>query len=114
MPALSKNKRIAVIGIPIDFGASRRGVDMGPSAIRVAGLEARLEQLGHNVVDYGDVDVMIPETQEVGDPKMKYKKPILQACVELAKMVEKSLSEERIPVVLGGDHSITIGSAAGS
>ncbi len=114
MPAASKNKRIAVIGIPIDLGASRRGVDMGPSAIRVAGLEARLEQLGHNVVDYGDVDVMIPETQEIGDARLRYKKPILAACEELAKMVEQALSEERVPLILGGDHSITIGSAAGS
>lgn len=114
MPAASKNKRIAVIGIPIDLGASRRGVDMGPSAIRVAGLEARLEQLGHNVVDYGDVDVMIPETQEIGDAKMRYKKPILAACEELAKMVEQSLVEGRVPLVLGGDHSIAIGSCAGS
>ncbi|MBC7794440.1 MAG: arginase [Clostridia bacterium] len=113
MPA-SKNKRIAIIGIPIDLGAGRRGVDMGPSAIRVAGLEARLEQLGHNVVDYGDVDVIIPETQDQGDTKLRYKKPIMDACSELATLVEKSLGEERVPLVLGGDHSITIGSAAGS
>lgn len=113
MPA-SKNKRIAVIGIPIDLGAGRRGVDMGPSAIRVAGLEARLEQLGHNVVDYGDVDVHIAETLEPGDTKLRYKKPILEACTELARLVEKSLEEERVPLILGGDHSITIGSAAGA
>ena len=57
---------IEVIGVPVDLGAGRRGVDMGPSAIRIADLEPRLEQLGHRVEDYGDLDVMIPETQQVG------------------------------------------------
>jgi len=89
-------------------------VDMGPSAIRIADLEPRLEQLGHKVLDSGDVDVMIPETQKVGAGKLRYKAPVLAASEELRKMVEKSLGEGRLPLVLGGDHSIAIGSVAGS
>ena len=108
------NKRIEIIGCPIDLGAGRRGVDMGPSAIRIADLEARLEQLGHQVEDYGDLDVMIPETQQVGQGKLRYKEPILKTCDQLREKVENSLSEGRMPLVLGGDHSLAIGSIAGS
>jgi len=109
-----KKRNIGIIGVPIDLGAGRRGVDMGPSAIRVADLERRLEELGHKVEDYGDLDVMIPETQKVGTGKLRYKKPILSACRELMKSVERCLDENRMPLVLGGDHSIAIGSVAGS
>ncbi len=105
---------VEVIGVPVDLGAGRRGVDMGPSAIRIADLEPRLEQLGHKVLDSGDLDVMIPETQKVGAGKLRYKAPVLAASEELRKMVEKSLGEGRLPLVLGGDHSIAIGSVAGS
>ena len=105
---------VEVIGVPVDLGAGRRGVDMGPSAIRVADLEARLEQLGHQVEDFGDLDVMIPETQSVGQGRLRYKEPVLAACDELCKQVERSLSQGRLPLVLGGDHSIAIGSVAGS
>jgi arginase len=87
---------------------------MGPSAIRIADLEKKLEDLGHKVTDYGDLDVMIPETQKVGTGKLRYKKPILAACRELMKATEKCLDEGRMPLVLGGDHSIAIGSVAGS
>ncbi|HEX7078959.1 MAG TPA: arginase [Candidatus Eisenbacteria bacterium] len=105
---------IEIIGVPLDLGAGRRGVDMGPSAIRIADLEARLESLGHRVSDYGDVDVMIPETQEVGAGTLRYKPAILAACEALRREVERSLEEGRLPLVLGGDHSIAIGSVAGS
>jgi len=87
---------------------------MGPSAIRIADLEPRLEQLGHKVQDSGDLDVMIPETQKVGEGKLKYKAPILAACVDLERAVGNSLEKNRLPLVLGGDHSIAIGSVAGS
>jgi arginase len=107
-------KHIEIIGCPIDLGAGRRGVDMGPSAIRIADVEARLEQLGHQVVDFGDLDVMIPETQQVGQGKLRYKDPILKTCDELCKAVDRSLGEGRMPLVLGGDHSLAIGSVAGS
>jgi len=112
---MAKSKRsIEIIGVPVDLGAGRRGVDMGPSAIRIADLEAQLERLGHKVTDAGDLDVMIPETQKVGAGKLRYKTPVLAASEELRKMVEKSLAEGRLPLVLGGDHSIAIGSVAGS
>jgi len=105
---------IEIIGVPVDLGAGRRGVDMGPSAIRVADLEARLEQLGHQVEDIGDLDVMIPETQQVGEGKLRYKEPILAMCDALRQQVEKALARGRLPLVLGGDHSIAIGSVAGT
>ena len=110
----SRKRSVEIIGVPVDLGAGRRGVDMGPSAIRIADLEPRLEQLGHKVVDSGDIDVMIPETQKVGAGKLRYKAPVLAASDELRKMVEKSLGEARLPLVIGGDHSIAIGSVAGS
>ena len=109
-----KRRNIGIVGCPLDLGAGRRGVDMGPSAIRIADLEPRLEQLGHKVQDIGDLDVMIPETQKVGEGKLRYKVPILAACQELCEKVEKSLEKSRLPLVLGGDHSIAIGSVAGS
>ena len=107
------SRQIEIIGAPLDLGQGRRGVDMGPSAIRIADLEPRLEALGHKVTDFGDIDVMIPETLEVGATTLRYKRAILAACDTLRKEVERSLSEGRMPVVLGGDHSITIGSLAG-
>ena len=105
---------IDIIGVPVDLGAGRRGVDMGPSAIRIADLEPRLEQLGHKVQDVGDLDVMIPETQKVGAGKLRYKTPILATCEELCRAVTGSLEKGRLPLVLGGDHSIAIGSVSGS
>ncbi len=112
---MAKPKRfIEIIGVPVDLGAGRRGVDMGPSAIRIADLEPRLEALGHKVRDSGDLDVMIPETQKVGEGKLKYKAPILAACADLCTAVGEALDKGRLPLVLGGDHSIAIGSVAGS
>ncbi len=112
---MAKKKRsIGVIGVPLDLGAGRRGVDMGPSAIRIAGLERKLEELGHKVEDYGDIDVIIAETTKVGSAKLRYKQPILAANRALMKAVDKCLTEGRMPFVLGGDHSIAIGSVAGS
>ena len=87
---------------------------MGPSAIRVADLQSRLEQLGHQVADAGDVDVMIPETQQVGEGKLRYKEPILAMSEALRLHVEETLGRDRLPLVLGGDHSIAIGSVAGT
>ena len=110
----ARKRSIEIIGVPVDLGAGRRGVDMGPSAIRIADLEPRLEQLGHKVNDAGDLDVMIPETQKVGEGKLRYKAPILAACTDLCQKVQESLEKSRMPLVLGGDHSIAIGSVAGS
>jgi arginase len=110
----SKKRFVEVIGVPVDLGAGRRGVDMGPSAIRIADLEPRLEQLGHKVQDVGDLDVMIPETQKIGEGKLRYKAPILAFCDVLRQAVDKSLEKNHLPLVLGGDHSIAVGSVAGS
>ncbi len=107
-------RSIEIIGVPVDLGAGRRGVDMGPSAIRIADLEPRLEELGHTVRDAGDLDVMIPETQQVGEGTLRYKAPILSISAALCGAVERSLAEGCMPLVLGGDHSIAIGSIAGS
>src|SRR5437867_7592941 len=103
-----ESRSIEIIGVPVDLGAGRRGVDMGPSAIRVADLQSRLEQLGHQVEDAGDLDVMIPETQQVGEGKLRYKEPILVMCDALRKQVEDALSRGHMPLVIGGDHSIAI------
>src|SRR5258706_13082281 len=106
-------KKIRVIGVPLDLGQSRRGVDMGPSAVRVAGLEARLEALGHVVEDAGNVAVAIAEQKKVGDPHAKYLKESTATCTKHAELVLKTLEAGQIPVVLGGDHSVAAGTVAG-
>src|SRR5256885_5668165 len=106
-------KKIRVIGIPLDLGQSRRGVDMGPSAVRVAGLEARLEALGHVVEDGGNVAVAIPEQKKEGDPHAKYLREITATCTKHAELVLKTLEAGKVPVVLGGDHSVAAGTVAG-
>src|SRR5712672_4580750 len=106
-------KKIRVIGVPLDLGQSRRGVDMGPSAVRVAGLEARLEEIGHQVEDAGNVAVAIPEQKKEGDPHAKYLKEITATCTKHAELVIKTLEAGKIPVTLGGDHSVAAGTVAG-
>lgn len=97
----------------MDLGQSRRGVDMGPSALRVAGLQSRLKQLGHSVEDIGNVPVKQPEEQHYGEKRAKYLNEIAETSRGLAEMTERTLSESYLPLVLGGDHSIAIGSFAG-
>src|SRR5450432_3043760 len=106
-------KKIRVIGVPLDLGQSRRGVDMGPSAVRVAGLEARLEELGHVVEDAGNIAVAIPEQKKAGDPRAKYLKEITVTCTKHAELVVKTLDAGEVPLVLGGDHSVGAGTVAG-
>jgi arginase len=106
-------KRIRVIGVPLDLGQSRRGVDMGPSAVRVAGLEARLEQLGHVVEDAGNITVAIAEQKKEGDPHAKYLKEITATCIKQADLVLKTLEAGKVPIVLGGDHSVAAGTVSG-
>ncbi|HWK31445.1 MAG TPA: arginase, partial [Terriglobales bacterium] len=107
-------RKIRVIGVPLDLGASRRGVDMGPSAVRVAGLEARLEALGHQVDDGGNVTVAIAEQKKVGDQHAKYLKEITATCTKAAELVLKSLDQGYTPLVLGGDHSLAAGTVSGA
>jgi len=106
-------RHIRVIGVPLDLGASRRGVDMGPSAVRVAGLEARLEALGHQVTDGGNILVEIAETQVSGNENAHYLKEISDTCTRTAEAVVSALEAGMTPLVLGGDHSLAAGSIAG-
>lgn len=106
-------KKIRILGIPLDLGQTRRGVDMGPSAVRVAGLEARLEALGHVVEDGGNILVAIPEQKKEGDPHAKYLKEITATCTKHAETVMKTLEAGKVPLVLGGDHSVAAGTVAG-
>lgn len=104
---------IRVIGAPMDLGADRRGVDMGASAIRYAGLHERLQQLGHSVSDSGNLAIAQPESKPEGYPHLKYLEPIVSASEELAKLVTQALQRNEFPLVLGGDHSIALGSVSG-
>jgi len=97
----------------MDLGQSRRGVDMGPSALRVAGLQSRLKSLGHTVEDIGNLNVRQPEEQPYGEKRAKYLTEIAESCKGLAEITERSLSEGYFPLVLGGDHSIAVGSCSG-
>ena len=106
-------RRIRVLGVPLDMGASRRGVDMGPSAMRVAGLEARLEALGHHVTDGGNILVEIAETQAYGHMSARYLKQIADTCTRTAEAVVETLEQGMTPLVLGGDHSLAAGSVSG-
>src|SRR5258708_30385043 len=96
----------------MDLGQSRRGVDMGPSALRGAGLQAAIKKLGLTVEDIGNLEVKQPEEMPVGEKRAKYLQEIAETCLDIAKTVEKSLTENFLPVVLGGDHSIAAGVAA--
>lgn len=107
------SQKIRIIGVPMDLGASRRGVDMGPSALRVAGLQARIKQLGHQVEDIGNIPVKQPEEMSYGEKRAKYIEEIADACKDLATAVQKSLEDGYLPLVLGGDHSIAVGSISG-
>ncbi len=106
-------EKIRIIGVPMDLGQSRRGVDMGPSALRVAGLQSRLKQLGYQVEDIGNVPVKQPEEQHYGEKRAKYLNEIAETCRGLAEIVQRTLGEGCLPIVLGGDHSIAIGSTSG-
>ncbi len=105
--------KISIVGVPMDLGADRRGVDMGPSALRYADLNERLQALGYEVEDLGDLDVIIPETRHFGDPHAKYLREIADACSHLANLVLEIHTNERTPIVLGGDHSIAVGTVSG-
>ncbi len=107
------NRNIGMIGFPMDLGADRRGVDMGPSALRYANLEEKLEDLGYKVTDYGDIDVEISETQRIRDPRLKYLSEIVKTSKTLAKKVEGIMNKKYFPLILGGDHATAIGSIAG-
>jgi len=104
---------IHVLGVPMDLGSGRRGVDMGPSAIRIAGLHDRLRELGNRVIDEGDLDIKNMEEIRVGEMKARYLKEITRASKILSKRVEKIMAHGHFPLILGGDHSVAIGTISG-
>ncbi len=105
--------KIRVIGVPLDFGQSRRGVDMGPSAMRVAAIDAKLRELGYDVEDAGNVPVAQLEQRKQGQARAKYLKEITATCARLSELVLKSLEAGSTPLVLGGDHSVAVGTISG-
>ena len=106
--------QIDIIGVPIDLGADRRGVDMGPSAIRYAHLQQELEKLGYVVEDKGNVEAPIAETCAITDPKLKYIDCIVPMLRRVTGAVATSVQNGHLPVVLGGDHSLSLGSIRGA
>jgi len=107
-------KQIRIIGVPLDLGAGRRGVDMGPSALRVADIEGHIERLKYEVEDQGDLPVIVPETVTFGRTNLRFAEAVLSINQRLVDAVEKALADGRMPLVLGGDHSLAIGSVAGT
>ncbi|BCL82489.1 arginase [Ktedonobacteria bacterium brp13] len=105
--------RIRVIGAPIDLGADRRGVDIGPRAIRYAGLLDQLHRLGHETHDVGDLNIPLPEGEPTGNPRLKYLEPIVHLAEELAQSVSAAFDKQEFPLILGGDHSMALGSITG-
>ena len=108
-----RRSQIAILGAPLDLGAGRRGVDMGPSALRLAGLNAKLESLGYVVEDLGNVPVAQQESTATGRENAKYLSQIAKTCVSVAEKVEKVLRDGKFPLILGGDHSVAVGTVSG-
>lgn len=109
----TQKKPVHIIGVPLDLGASRRGTDAGPSAVRVAGLGKSLVKLGYEVTVESDIPVPTLETRQAGSRKARFKKEILEVCTRLAKVTRDTLAAGEIPLVIGGDHSIAMGTVAG-
>ena len=110
---MDRPRQITIIGAPLDFVAGRRGVDMGPSALRLAGLNAKLQAIGYGVRDLGNVQVAQQETIDEGAPDAKYLPAIAKCCAELAQIVNDVVEKRQFPLVLGGDHSVAAGTVAG-
>ncbi|MGD9678187.1 MAG: arginase [Vulcanibacillus sp.] len=106
-------KDISIIGVPLDLGANRRGVDMGPSAIRYANVKERLESSGYDVVDHGNIYVPTPNESKIENTKNRYLEEVKMVNDELANLTANVLEKGRFPLILGGDHSIGIGTIAG-
>jgi arginase len=108
-----RQSQIAILGAPLDLGAGRRGVDMGPSALRLAGLNAKLESLGYRVEDLGNVSAAQPESTPTGPQNAKYLAQIAKSCAKLAAIVKDVVEAGKVPLVLGGDHSVAAGTVSG-
>jgi len=111
---VGERRRVRILGVPMDLGASRRGTDMGPSALRVAGLAGALRGIGLDVEREQDLAVPAMETREAGRAPMRFKEEILKTCSRLSRVVERVLRSGECPLILGGDHSIAMGSVAGA
>ncbi len=109
----TQNRPIHIIGVPLDLGASRRGTDAGPSAVRVAGLSKSLVKLGYEMTLETDIPVPTPETRKADSRKARFKNEILEVCTNLADVTRSTLAAGEIPLVIGGDHSIAMGTIAG-
>ncbi len=109
----NQTKTVNIIGFPMDLGADRRGVDMGPSALRIANIQEKLERLGYEVIDSGDINIQIMEKQKIHNPKLKYLNEILRTSKMLASKIEKVLDKNQFPLCIGGDHSMALGTIAG-
>src|SRR5437764_6726740 len=105
--------KVGIIGVALDLGADRRGVDMGASAIRYAGLEAELRDGGHTVRDFGNIPAPVPENSDSTPTELKYLRPILDVCDRIADRVEEIAAGGWFPLILGGDHSVSLGSVTG-
>ncbi len=112
-PTLTARREVAILGVPLDLGAGRRGTDMGPSAVRIAGLHDQLQRLGFRWEDLGDLEIPAVETLRVRDPRAKYLPEIARACRETHDRVLAAMKAGKIPVVLGGDHSAAVGTISG-
>jgi arginase len=107
---IDASRPVVVIGAPLDLGAGRRGVDMGPSAIRYAGLDERIRQLGIEVRDWGNVATAVPEATSYGDERARFLGEVKATCEQVAALVRRALLEGAFPLLLGGDHSVALGS----
>jgi len=113
MPGLGNARTVAVIGAALDLGTGRRGVDMGPSAIRYAGLDARIEALGVRGEDWGNVTTAVAEASAVGDERVRFLAQIKETCARIADLVVRAVDNDAMPLVLGGDHSVALGTLGG-
>jgi arginase len=109
-----RNRPVHIIGVPLDLGGGRRGVDMGPSAVRIAGLGERLTAMGCVVTDKGDLVTPIPETRAARDSTKRYIKDIARVCARVYQQTWQSLADGALPIVIGGDHSLAAGSVGAS
>jgi arginase len=107
------DRTLAIIGAALDLGAGRRGVDMGPSAIRYAGIDDRLASLGLSCADWGNVETAVAEAATEGDPHARFLDEIKEACARIAGVVARARREDLVPIVLGGDHSVAVGTLGG-
>ena len=108
-----QNRNIHVINVPLDLGASRRGTDGGPSAFRIAGLKQAIRDLGHKVAGETDIDVPLPESRSPASPEARFREEILAVCEDLAEATASVLARGETPLVIGGDHSIAMGTVSG-